>query len=584
MITTISIPQLISPVYNPFYFVVDSDNNTEDNFNYIFDLYDTLTSDRLIRLRVPAEPVTGYGVFNPQKILSNYIDNTFAGSTLNCADGDFKNYYVEVGEAYTYIWSFTGTTGVVVGGSTFLLNVKLTSAQTHYYQVGDIINISGCAHAPYNGNWEILDVPNATSITLNLEVSTLSSFTGDTKLFNDEQTFFTNLETITDNIVHNAAIDTYDYIDYRVEGYVEDNYYPSALSAGEFYTNAFDGYKCRLTNRGSFISFQNVYLNSTQPNPDTIRVTSNKGVFDIPVTCTGDVVQYGVFPWNVNNAVGTVVVSGSLPAVDATTESYTVSLRDTTFNSLILSWTYGVTSSSPLPYYPAGTYGGKNYYTWTSGIYTFFLWYDLPNLTWVVSNALGGGNDYLISISAGSTYNPPIGVYGVQWLDGSNPLFSAFTSVSNTNPDLISPFTINLYDFCGKWDNFEFLFMDRKGSWLPMNFELVQRKKLSIDRKTFKRGMDRDYTYTDKSTIVSQNNLNYSYTVVSNWFTEEQSLLFDEFLSSPEILWNYEGGGVFIPIVITKLSDEIKDKKNSRLIQYTIEFILSTNPTVQVAG
>ncbi len=584
MITLISRPQLLSPTYNSIYFVVDSNNNTEYNFNYIFDLYDTVTTDRLIRVRVPAEPTTGYGVFNPQKVLSNYVANTFAGSTLNCTNGDYLNYYVEVGEAYTYIWSFTGTTGVVVVGSPFLLNVKLTSSQTHYYQVGDIINISGCAHVPYNGNWEIVDVPNATSITLQLEVSSLSSFTGDTKLFNDEQTFFTNLVSYNDNVVHNAAIDTYDYIDYRVEGFVRDNYYPSVVDSNTFYTNAFDGYKCRLNNRGSFVSFKNIYEDSTHPNPNIMRIVSNKGTFDYTIACTGDVIQCGVFPYNINNATGVSVVSGSLPAIDTSTESYTVSLRSSTYSALTLSFTAGIYSSLPTSVYSSGLYGGKNYYQFLVGLTNMFLWYDLPNLQWVVSTALGGGTDHLISTSAGSTYSPPTGVYSSQWVDGATPLFSLFMTSSVITPDLIQPFTINLYEYCGKWDNFEFIFMDRKGSWLPMNFELVQRKNISVDRKTLKRGLDRDYTYTDKSTIVSQNILSYRYTVISNWFTEEQSLLFEEFLSSPEIYWNYKGEGVFIPIVITKLSDEIKDKKNSRLIQYTIEFIPSANPIVQVGS
>jgi len=580
-ISLIERPQLISPTYNPFYLVVDSTNKTEDNFNYLFDLYDSVTLERIIRLRVPVEPVTGYGVFNPQKVLSNYINNNFLPNLTNCADDEYVNYYVEVGEAYTYIWDFTGTTGVVVAGSGYALNVKLTSAQTHYYSVGDVINISGCAHAPYNGNWEVVDVPSATEVTLNLEVSTLSSFTGSTKLFNDEQTFFEGLVTYSDNIVHNAAIDTYDYIDYRVEGYVRDNYYPNATANTSWYTNAYNNYKCRLTNRGSFVSFQNVYEAAEYPNPDTMRVISNNGTFDIAVSCTGDVVQYGVFPWNILNASGVTVVSGALPILDSSTESYTVSLRNSEYGVLTLDYVSTTGSGTGITIYPAGVFNTKNYFIWDDGTTTYYLWYDSGGFQWVVSTALGGGTDYLYSISAGSTYNPPDGSYSVEYVDGGTPFFTVFT-LTATNVDLIQPFTISIYDYCGKWDNFEFIFMDRKGSWLPMNFELVQRKQVSVDRKTFKRSLDRNYGYNDRGSVVTQNDMSYRYTVVSNWFTESQSLLFEEFLTSPEIFWNFKGEGNFIPIVITKLSDEIKDKKNSRLIQYTIEFEIANNPMVQV--
>ena len=586
-ITLIQQPQLISPVYNPIPFVVDSDNKNEDNFNYIFDLYESdgvTLGDRLIRVRVAGEPVTGYGIFNPQKVLQSYINNTFNPDLTGCTTPDYVEYTIEVGEAYTYIWDFTGTTGVVIVGSPFLLNVKLTSSQTHLYQLGDVINISNCAHTPYNGNWEIIDIPNSTSITIYLGVSTLSSFTGETKLFNDEQTFFTGLTTISGNTVHNAAIDTYDYIDYRNEGFVLDNYYPNVTGSTEFYTNAFDNYKVRLSNRGSFITFQNVYEDVLHPNPDLLNViTSDGGEFLIDLACTGNTIEVGVFPWNLNNtASGAItIISGTLPIIKNATESYTVSLQESTTTSVNIIQAYPSVVNGNITINKGGVYNGANYFVWIDGTNTFYLWYDLPNLSWQVSNALGGGNDYLISANSGTSLCPPIGTYGIEWLNGSNPLFTNFETDDCFLTNIIQPFNIKLYEYCNKWDNFEFLFMDRKGSWLPMNFELVQRKNISINRKSFKKGLELNYGYNDRGTTVVQNELSYRYTVVSNWFSEEQSLLFEEFISSPEIFWNYKGDGIFIPINITKLSEEIKDKRNSRLIQYTIEFEISNNPMVQ---
>jgi hypothetical protein len=586
-ITLIQQPQLISPVYNPIPFVVDSDNKNEDNFNYIFDLYESdgvTLGDKLIRVRVAGEPITGYGIFNPQKVLQSYIDNTFTPDLTGCTTPDYVEYTIEVGEAYTFDWNFTGNIGVAVTGSTFLLNVQLTGTTIHYYNVGDVINISNCPHIPYNGNWEVLNIPNNQSVTLDLGVSSLTSFSGTTKLFNDEQTFFTGLTTISGNTVHNAAIDTYDYIDYRNEGFVLDNYYPSVTGSTEFYTNAFEDYKVRLTNRGSFVTFQNVYQDYFHPNPDLLNVrTSDGGRFLIDLACTGNTIEVGVFPWNLNNtASGDItIINGTLPMIKNTTESYTVSLSRSGRNSVDIVQTYPSVVNTNVVADTYGTYNGANYFVWVDGTNTFYLWYDLPNLNWQVSNVLGGGNDYLISANSGTTLCPPLGQYGIEWFDGSNPLFTNFQTKDCFLTNIIQPFRIKLYEYCNKWDNFEFLFMDRKGSWLPMNFELVQRKNISINRKTFKKGLGLNYGYNDRGTTVVQNELSYRYTVVSNWFTEEQSLLFEEFMSSPEIFWNYKGEGIFIPINIIKLSEEIKDKKNSRLIQYTIEFEISNNPMVQ---
>jgi hypothetical protein len=58
---------------------------------------------------------------------------------------------------------------------------------------------------------------------------------------------------------------------------------------------------------------------------------------------------------------------------------------------------------------------------------------------------------------------------------------------------------------------------------------------------------------------------------------EATSLYFEELMTSPEIYWNYEGTGEFIPINLTITEQEIKDKRNTRLIQYTLQFELGND-------
>ena len=585
-LSIINTPLKIAPVYNPNYFIVDSTNKGNDNFEYLFDVYESngLTlGDRLIRVRVPQEPISGWGVYNPTKILQSQIENVFNKDLTGCTPQDYLEYSILAGEAYTFDWPFTSVFGLSVSGSSCLLNLVLTGTTQHYYQVGDFISLTGSTIPQYNGTWEILQIPNNQQVVLNLCVSSLSSTSGSTRLFNDEQTFFSGLTSFTEYYAHNAAIGTYDFIPYRVEPFVRDTYYPSISGTSLWYTNAPNGYKTRITNRGTFGYFHNVYTGVTYPEVNALKiVTDNGGEYEIDLGCKKEFIDVGVFPWNLNNTdAGDInIISGSLPIIQPTTTSYTICLQDTGSTQVAISFDYpGATNPNVGIVYPlTGVYNGRNYYVIVDGGNTFYLWYDTPNLNWQVSNVLGGGNDYLISTNSGTTTCPTIGEYGTEWNDGSNPLFTAF-KLSNCKPICLNqPFTFNIYEYCNKWDNYEFVFMDRKNCWVPMNFELVQRKNVGLDRKTFKKGLEYNYGYLDRGETVVQNIITYNYTITSNWFDEETSLYFEELMTSPEVYWNYEGTGEFIPINLTITNEEIKNKRNTRLIQYTLQFQYSNNP------
>jgi hypothetical protein len=580
-LTIINTPQIIAPVYNPNYFIVDSTNKSQDNFEYLFDVYTSSGGtliDRLIRVRIPQEPISGYGVYNPMKILQSQIENEFKPNLTGCSSQDYIEYSIIVGEAYTYYWNFQSLFGTAVSGTGCLLNVTLTGNTQHYYSVGDKINISNSSIDAYNGNWEVLQVPNNNQVVLDLCVSSLSSTSGTTKLFNDEQTFFSSISITNEYFAHNAAIDTYDFIDYRIEGFVRDNYYPS-ISGTSWYTNAPNGYKVRIENRGTMTYFNDIYTGSTYPLPNTLYIETNDGgEFSIPLNCTTNINDVGVLPWNLNNSSNITVISGSLPIIKTTTESYNIRLRNGITTAIRMNYQYSGVTASTQTYYPIGLYNGKNYYSWNDGVNTFYLWYNSGLQVWEVSNALGGGTDYLYSTNSGSTYSPQIGQLGVEYINGGTILFTQFRISSVTAIDLHEPFTFNLYDFCSKYENNEIIFMDKKGSWMPMNFELVSRKNVGVERKTYKQGLEYNYGYLDRGNRVVQNNINYVFTINTNWLTESQSIYFEELLTSPEVYLNYNNSGNFIPINLTTTNQEIKTKKNSRLIQYTLEYTLSNNP------
>ena len=69
--TILQQPLQYTPVYNDINFVVNSSNNGQPNFNYIFDV--KINGVFISRHRIPARPDNGYGLFNAKRIAETYI-------------------------------------------------------------------------------------------------------------------------------------------------------------------------------------------------------------------------------------------------------------------------------------------------------------------------------------------------------------------------------------------------------------------------------------------------------------------------------------------------------------------------------
>ena len=488
-LSLLNTPLKISPVYNPNWFVYNSTNKFEQNFEYIYDIYTTSLTSPILRVRVPPEPVNQYGVYNPQKVVQAFVNPIFQPNITGCTSQSYVDYTIKVGEAYTYFNTWTTSGLVSIGG--IARNVFITSS-TNYYQSGDTITITQTGGTgDFSGTFTVLSA-SSNNFVVNLPL-VIGIGSGTSVVSTLSPTLFTGLTTASGYSANNGAIDTIDFITYNPR-----DFYPRTGATNQFYTDVPSGWKVRSENRAvlgyitEFTGTSTITSGYTGVNRLRVRTTnvSGNGEYIIPLTCSDKVMYVGVGPWNLSNTSGALIVSGTLPIIKTDTLSYTVTLENS-------------------------NYGGQ---------------------------------------------------------------------------DLLKPFKFNIYEYCGKWDNFEILFMDRKGAWIPFNFELVQRKNVNGDRGNFKRGLGslngNNYTYNsyDRGTTNYRNTISYQYTIISNWLTEEQSLFFEQLLTSPEAYWNYDGNGTFVAISLTQLGEEIKDKKNSRLIQYTLQFTLANNPIVQVGA
>lgn len=97
-------PQAYSPAYNEKMYLVSSDNTGEDNFRFIFDVYQSNGSTLIARVKLPARPSDGKGLFDAKRIIENYLSYNLPEAGENAGfyqnPQSFYKYTVKVGEEY----------------------------------------------------------------------------------------------------------------------------------------------------------------------------------------------------------------------------------------------------------------------------------------------------------------------------------------------------------------------------------------------------------------------------------------------------------------------------------------------------
>jgi hypothetical protein len=99
--TILQQPLQYTPVYNDINYVVSSSNNTQPNFNYIFDV--KINGVFISRHRIPARPDNGYGLFNAKRIAETYISQSinFDQITVTNSSESILSLVIECREEYT---------------------------------------------------------------------------------------------------------------------------------------------------------------------------------------------------------------------------------------------------------------------------------------------------------------------------------------------------------------------------------------------------------------------------------------------------------------------------------------------------
>lgn len=200
-----------------------------------------------------------------------------------------------------------------------------------------------------------------------------------------------------------------------------------------------------------------------------------------------------------------------------------------------------------------------------------------------INQAALNGNMYDDRFPGIPNTNPPITCdtlkYTVQLSNYSMPAGEA-----TVNRSEVRTFFVNCG--CETYTPYRFAWLNRLGGFDTYTFRLKSTRTVNITRKEYDRYLSRlnsenntwGYEIGDRGRSVYDVKSFDAFTVVSTWQTAEEHSWLEEIFTSPAVylVRGYSGGEmVYDPIIITKNSVEIRDKKGfgNRLLSHTIDFV-----------
>ena len=311
-LVTQAAPQVLTPAYNPVKYIYSSSNVSLQGFKFIFDIYESGTTNKIAEYRVLPTYGTGFGEIDLSKLLQaqvSYDLNLTNTSAYNATNSHYK-YDVHVGEEYltttTYINALTASG----------LNVQINVANT--FLVGDQINITqadlGVANPNLEGLFTVLSVgPGFLVVNSLIALVTNPNIDGDITYADGRKTVTRDMLLDTNNFVFNGAIrwsewPSYNYQNYMLNGFTD-----------EFLTNYPAASKDMYATLSQDMWF-NAVANGSPTAPDTMVFENDGGnIFEKNVTAVDHLSGISVGP---NNFGVLTLVFGSGNLIEPTTEYY----------------------------------------------------------------------------------------------------------------------------------------------------------------------------------------------------------------------------------------------------------------------
>ena len=316
-LVTQATPQVLTPAYNPVKYIYSSTNVNLQGFKFIFDIYESGTTNKIAEYRVLPTYGTGFGEIDLSKLLQaqvSYDLNLTNTSAYNATNSHYK-YDVHVGEEYltttTYTFALTQYIPAPYNG-----RVQINVANT--FIVGDQINITQTGAGVTNPNLEGLFtvlVANPLYIVVNSLWTQIvnPNKDGDITYADGRKTVTRDMLLDNNNFVFNGAIRWSEWPSYNFQDYMLNGVFD------EFLTNYPAANKDMYATLSQDMWF-NAVANGSPTAPDTMVFENDGGnIFEKNVTAVDHVSGISVGP---NNFGVLTLVFGSGNLIEPTTEYY----------------------------------------------------------------------------------------------------------------------------------------------------------------------------------------------------------------------------------------------------------------------
>lgn len=336
-------PQELTPVYNQMIIVATSSNQTQENFQFVADIY--CDANYVTRMKVPVNP-EGYGVFDIHKHLENRVSFDFNPNQyyINRATQSFATYSVNFSEEWRQYWPFTDNFYVT---GTYLGAVGFYGPTQPYFNVGDEILIQqnpGFSFSQYDGVHTILAISFSTP---NWYITTDGNWQGSSptnsgtmSLANFGLNSISTTASISKQYTFNGVTSFGDYINWDYTDWDATTTSPY----GKWFTNTPDNYELTLDS----LMWLNLYQNVSS-EVSKVFIKTDNGTYSMTNTFTSMTsdnnrfLQVSIGPKQLLSATSSLtVVSGTLPVLSSTTKYMTIWTENSTSGITIAPKTYKI--------------------------------------------------------------------------------------------------------------------------------------------------------------------------------------------------------------------------------------------------
>jgi len=572
----------LSPVNKEIWSIYNSGSaSTLTDFRYFFTVFaknEPFGSNLFTRLqtyKLPPRPDNSNAEYSPHRIIKSlfaYDIDPCGTGWMTASDGlvQFKlGYGFEYNPNATYSFTFN-TGGFMTLGTLF---------NSSAFQVGDIIFVekdNKQINISYDGTCSVTSIPLGTSLVTDKPFGVTTSIVESGKITNLTR----RVGTSSNGLAYNG---TRQYLE-RTVNFTDTFLMTSTTSNAQFLTNydtdiqnksiylnpgTFSGNECETlsmilgTTSGFLFAIDRFTAGSgLTPSTDyfTLSVANNYQRMEFGVG-TSNLLELTNDPTWLDNTLhydcyvtyaANIVVSYIIPA-----------------NPILVTFTL----------LPAGTFNGKNYYTWSDFFNTYYIWFDNLADGWVVGSALGGGTSWLTSISTGSNNQPPEGILAVQYFPTVTPLPFIRFNLRPAQPPISEKFRFKINNKCTQYERVRLMWLNRHGGWDYYTFTKDSKKTLEVQRTQYTKTLKWDYAVGDRGDTILAQKGKENYLINSDWVTEYEAEWMQELFSSPEVY--HLSGTDKLPVVILDNTYTVQTYLRDQIFNIQVNYRYAYNVNLQ---